>query len=251
MNRPMLKAAVLTVTVYIAGLIALFPAPLAARWFVPPVPGLVLGAAEGSIWHGQVNNVEYRGWNAGKLEWSVRPLSLLGLRLSAGVEITRGGGNDISAIATITPAGKIVITNLRGGLAIAELEQAQLVPRNFASGALLVNVDELEIVDGRPVTATGRLGLTGLRSPLLPDVPLGDYSASLQTGINGIAAEFSELEAPISIDGNALLHPDGRYTVSGHITPKRETPEILRRGLSLTGSPDASGRYTFSFEGNL
>lgn len=251
MKRPVLKMAALAVAVYLVSLLALFPAALAARWFVPPIPGLVLGATEGTVWDGRAHNVEYRGLNAGTLRWSVRPLSLLALRLTADVQVTRGGGEDISATATISPDGAIHVRNLRGGLAIAELEQAQLVPKNFASGALLVNVDELEIVDGRPATAIGRLGLTGLRSPLLPDVNLGDYSANLQTDVNGVAAEFSELEAPISVEGNALLRPDGRYTVSGHITPRSETPEMLRRGLSLMGSPDASGRYPFSFEGTL
>lgn len=245
------KIALIAVVVFVAGLIALFPASLAARWFVPDVPGLVLGSAEGTAWNGQVNGVEYNGWNAGNLHWSLNPLGLFLLRADAELRLERDAG-EITAEVSATSDGRVNVVNLRGPLRIADLENARLVPRNFAAGELVLNVERLILDNGRPVSATGRIGLVNLHSPLLPRVPLGDYGGEMSTPEEGdIRLSFTELEAPLQVRGEARLSADGSYQVSGSITPLSETPEQIRRGLVFLGSPEANGAYPFSFQGTL
>ncbi len=245
------KIALLAILVFLAGLVALFPASLAVRWFLPEIPGLVLGAAEGSAWNGRVDGVEYNGWNAGNLHWSLNPLGLLLLRADADLRLARTGG-EITAEVKAGMGGSVLIENLRGTLTVADLENARLVPPNFATGELVLNVESLMLEDGRPISAAGRIGLVRLQSPLLPRVALGDYAGEISTPEAGnIVLRFNELEAPLQVRGDATLDANGSYRVAGRITPLAATPEQIRRGLVFLGSPDNSGAYPFSFQGTL
>lgn len=251
MNRRVLKFAALAVAVYLAGLLALFPASPAIAWFAPPTPGLALGPARGTIWNGSVASVEYRGWNAGAAAWTLKPRSLLGLAVAADVVLERAGQGPLSASLRATSAGRIEITDLRGAVTLDELARAKLLPANVASGEVILNITRLELLDGRLLHAEGKGGLVNLRSALLPGVPLGDYEGEITTTDNVVIASFRDVTAPVRVAGQAQIQPDGSYTVSGSITPTNETPESLRRGLALLGQPDASGRYSFGFSGRL
>lgn len=250
MTRAGLRLTGLVVVVYLVGLLTLFPASLAVRWFVPDMPGLALGPTEGTIWRGRIDSVEYLEWPGGQASWKLNPLALLSLRANADIELRRHQGNTISAYVSARPDGSADIRSLRGTLTLRDLEQLRIVPRNVASGELLINMDRLQLHDGRLLAAEGRLALTDLRTPLLPNEPLGSYSAEVTTEDNAVVARYSQLEAPLEVSGDARVHPDGRYTVAGSILPTRETPEMIRRGLGFMGSPDSSGRYPFRFEGS-
>jgi len=251
MKRPVLKLAALAIVVYIATLLALFPASLALRWFLPAIPGLVVGPASGTIWDGSVTGIEYAGWNPGRATWKLDPFALLTLRAAADMHVDRGNAAPIRFSVSAGLAGDVDISNLQATLTLADLERARVMPRNIASGEILLNLPRLELVDGRPVAAEGRVSLAGLQSAFLPGVALGSYEGELKTTETGITATFRDAEAPLGVTGQAQLQPDGRYSASGSITPRSETPEGLRRGLGLLGQPDASGRYSFSFNGQL
>lgn len=250
MKRPVLKFTALAVVIYLAGLVTLFPASLAMRWFVPAMPGITLGNADGTVWNGHISGIGYRGWNIGAAAWSLEPLSLLQLSVGADVLIEREGRGPVSANVRITPE-TMAFGALRGAVTLAELGKAGILPSNIANGEIILNLDRLEVQNDLPVAADGVIGLTELQSALLPGVALGSFEAELETTDAGIEATFHELEAPLDIAGQALVKPDGSYTVSGSITPTPETPEQLRRGLMLLGQPDASGRYAFNFSGRL
>lgn len=251
MNRPLLKLATLVIVVYLVTLVALFPARLAVRWFVPPVPGLVLGPAGGTVWDGQIVGVEYAEWKPAGASWEVDPLALLTLALNADARIERSNKAPIRLNLAAGVDGRITVADLNGTVAISEFEQARVMPRNFGSGQILLNISRLEFFEQRPTAAEGRIGLTDLQSPLLPGVPLGSYEAELTTTDDAITGSFRDVEAPLRVAGQVKLLPDGSYTVTGTMTPNSDTPEQLRRGLALLGRPDNSGRYSFSFNGQL
>ena len=251
MKRPVLKLATLAIVVYLVTLLAFFPASLAIRWFVPTMPGVTLGPASGTIWNGRLAGVEYSGWNAGNVEWQLKPLALLALRAEADVQLAREGTTPMSFNIDATPSGNISVSGLKGAFALADLERAGLMPRNVASGELLVELPRLVIEDNRPVFAEGRVGLAQLQSQLLPGAALGSYEGELSTTDNVITVSFRDVEAPLRVAGTAQLQPEGNYQVSGSITPVGETPDALKRGLMLLGQADASGRYTFNFNGRL
>lgn len=245
------KIALLFAVVFLIGLLAMFPAPLAARWFMPTVPGLALGPVSGTLWEGQIASLEYRELGFGRASWSIDPLALLTLSLAADVTLDQAGGAPLNASVSVSPAGRMNVKNLHGTLGLADLARAGLLPRNIARGDLMLDLERLGVVDGAIVAADGRAGLAGLQSTLLPGVALGSYEGQLETANDIVVATFSDVEAPLRLSGRAELKPDGSYTVSGSITPTAETPEKLQQGLRFLGQPDSSGRYNFSFQGRL
>lgn len=250
MSRGHVKFIALGIGVYLAGLLVLFPAAVAINW-APQVPGLAYGAASGTLWQGKLNGVNYRGLALGTATWSLHPLSLLGLAVVADVTLDHTDRAPLSASVRATPAGQVEISALRGGMTLAELARAGVVPKNIATGDVILDLDRVVLDNGRPVTAEGRGGLVNLRSALLPGVALGSFEGELETTDAGIVATFRDVEAPLRVAGQAQLRPDGGYDVTGRITPVAETPEALRRGLALLGQPDASGQYSFRFGGRL
>lgn len=250
MTRGRVKFIALGVGVYLAGLLVLFPASIAVNW-APQVPGLALGAASGTLWQGKLDGVNYRGLALGSATWSLHPLSLLGLAVAADVTLDRTGRAPLSTSVRATPAGLVEISALRGGVTLAELARAGVLPANIATGDVILDLDRIVLDNGRPVAAEGRGGLVNLRSTLLPGINLGSFEGEIQTTDAGITATFRDVEAPLRVAGQAQVRPDGSYDVSGAITPVAETPEALRRGLALLGQPDASGQYSFRFGGRL
>ena len=251
MKRPAARLALLGIGVYLAGLIVFFPATLAIRWFVPSTPGLALGAADGTVWNGRLAGVTYRGLDLGAAEWTLHPLALLGLAASADVALERASGERMLASIRATLAGDVAISGLRGSVSLAELARAKLLPANIATGDVILDLQQLDVQNSRPVAAAGRVGLTNLQSALLPGIALGSYEGNVETTDAGIAATFRELDAPLRVAGKLELRPDGAYNVSGSITPVAETPDALRRGLALLGQSDPSGSYAFGFSGTL
>src|SRR5690606_17179366 len=139
------------------------------------------GAAEGTVWRGRIASVEYRGWQIGSANWSLEPLSLLALAVSADVRLERPGQGPLSASVRTTSDGRTEIRNLQGGITLADLSRAKLMPANIAAGDVIVNLQQLDLISGRPVAASGRVGLAGLTSTLLPGVALGSYEGEIET----------------------------------------------------------------------
>lgn len=246
-----LKWMALAVAIYIAALVALFPATLALRWFLPSVPGLVIGPADGTVWDGHIAGVRYSGLNAGTLHWNLHALSLLTLHASADIVLERPDASPLAFSMQAGADGVVTLRDIAGSTSISELERAGIVPRNVASGDVLARFSVLELAEGTPRAAEGTLGVSGLQTAFLPGTPLGSYQGEVTTTDEGIRVNFNDVEAPLRIAGQALLKPDGSYSVSGTVTPGTATPDALRRGLVLLGRPDASGRYQFGFDGRL
>lgn len=254
MRRLHLKLVLLAVAVFLVGLIVKLPAGVAANLVTRMNPGVAIAVAEGSIWEGRFAKVTVAGRTVDSVHWDLHALDLLLFRITADTDIALGGDRLRATVST--RSGKNVdIRNLRGTLDLEQLESLRLLPGRVAQGELLLDVTSLALRDNVPVEASGRIQLSGLRSPLLSGAQLGAFTGKLSTADNGIELDFRDTpgqsDAPLELQGNAILSADGSYRAQGNIRPTSNTPEALRNGMQFLGQPDASGRYRFSFNGRL
>lgn len=250
MKKPRLRIILLASVVFVVGLLVKFPASVGASMIESRVPGLSLGPADGTLWDGRVNAPQFRGRAIQSLDWELVSWRFLLLQVAADIEL-RIDGETVSASVVATPGGRIEVSGLRGNIKLASLERLRLMPSNLARGEVLLDIDALALEDNRLVAANGRAQLTGLESLLLKGTRLGDYAGTLENTDDGIRINFRDINAPLELQGQALLAADGSYRAEGSVRPTDETPDQLRQGMQFLGQPDSSGRHRFSFKGKL
>lgn len=231
-------------------LVANFPADLAVRWFAPQLPELSTGIVEGSIWSGRARNAGFQKFTATEIRWTLHPFALFTGALEADltVKLPHGG---IDASVHQTTSGSTEFENLRGSLRLADAAALGFIPRNIAEGEILLNIEKLQLINGHPAAANGRIGLTGLESALLRGVSLGSYQADIVTKEEAIEATFADVEAPMRVQGSFVLQNNGRYTVDAKLLPVEGAPKEIENSLKFLGQADASGRYSFRSSGQL
>ena len=241
---------VLGIAVFLAGLIIRFPANAAVAWFLPEVPGFEIGTANGTVWQGQLLGVQYRKLEIKRIDWNISAIALVTGSIKAELDARLANG-ELHATVAHGLGGRTTITGLKGDTSLAIASHIGLMPRDFASGEILLNFQTIELEDGKPVAVEGRGALTGLRNNLMPNVDLGDYEAVLSNSDQGIVGNFRDLQAPVEISGNATLQPDGKYTVTARLRPRPEAPESLKEALKFLGPEDTEGRRQVDLEGRL
>ncbi|HNP36450.1 MAG TPA: type II secretion system protein N [Woeseiaceae bacterium] len=229
------------------GIVVLFPARVAYRWFAPA--SLVLSGISGSIWRGtaaagMVSNVYVRN-----LTWRFKPGRLPRGEVAYAVEALPAGGFLDGRIG-INFGGSLMLSQLRVSLPLSMLDTATGI--SGLRGTANASLDQMTLSGGLPVSADGSVDVAGLVLPIVAPEPLGNFRAEFQTGADGnIVANVQDTQAVIDIAGRLLLRSDRAYEFLGRIAATDDTPESVRKQLQFLGSPNERGQYELRLEGQL
>ncbi len=239
-------AVIVAVLAFAVGLVSLFPARVAYRWFAPPE--LALSGVDGSMWRGRAQAASVAGVYLAETGWRFRPLSLLTGKLAYSVEARPIGGFVDGEVAAGL-GGTMRFRNLRASISLAALEQVTGI--KGMSGTLNVAFDRLLLSDGLPVAADGTVEVSALVLPQVGASPLGGFSATFFTQDDGVTASVEDTDANVELAGSFTLDRDRGYRLIGKLAPKPETPPAVRRQMKLLGSPNDRGQYELRIEGAL
>ena len=231
---------------FIAGLIVLFPARVAYKWFSPP--GIALSGLEGSIWSGSARDADAAGMYLHNMKWRMLPLQLVTGKLAFAVEGSPAGGF-IDTRAAITLGGNLRLTDLRASLALAQLEQAANI--SGLRGIANLQFERIDIQDGAPVTADGTLEVRELLLPKVATESIGGYKAEFFTQDDGIVASVEDTDGTLDLAGRLLMGTDGSYQFLGQVAAKPETPASALRQMQYLGSANERGQYELRLEGSM
>ena len=244
----------LGVGAYLAFVFASFPASLAYRWFAPAE--LALAAVDGTIWRGSAEFGGYEGVRFSDLRWQLEPIALLTGRLSLDAEARLDDGFIRSGVTV--SRSRIRLENL---VAAVRLETfSALLAFGDIRGNLTLDLPELELVDGWPVSATGEARLADLASPQVfppsanpPIIPIGNFSARLSVSDGaGIVALVSDEGGPLELEGRASAQADRSWSLDARIKPRANATEALRGSLAfIGGSAGANGEHQVTLQGNF
>ncbi len=242
----------------LAGLLALLfllmlvvSAPARLLYLFVPSEQLLLQGLSGTVWRGIASSVQVRlpqgYFHLGRVQWRLRPLSLL--TLSPRVEMESQWGNQ-------SLSGDLVLRGQRD-LDIRELDlqfDAALLTE-FApvalDGVFSLQLAGLKLRDGLPESADGRLEWQGAawRSPR-GLVPLGSYTMEFKQPPGEILrGEVMTLAGPLQAMGFAEL--DGRrYEVDILMGSDDELEPQLEQMLSLIATPEETN-YRIGVDGEF
>jgi len=248
--------------VYFVALVLSFPAERAySHWQASEnaSPDVALSGISGSVWSGNAAQAMIQGQPLEKVEWSLRPWSLLFGQVGLSWRFQLPPENDKESQGQGGYGQGSTALGLDGSVAFSTVEArlpAGIIAR-FAKaealrpiGSVSLNLRDV-LWDGRSLhSVEGRIVWHSAGISLLKPISLGDQAITLETSDdNVVKGVLSDGGGPLSLDGLLTLNPEGQYTFSGSFA-SRSAPD-LERALSALGKPGADGRITLKREGSL
>ena len=234
------------IATFVIGLIITFPARVAYQWFAPG--DLKLSGINGSIWRGNAAQGTAGGIYLADVNWSFRPIGLLGGKLEFATSSKLASGF-LDANVAVGIGGSLTLSDVAGALALDTL--AGVIPLSGIEGDVSVQFEELVVENGMPVEATGTLNIANLVSRYLSPTRLGDYKAEFQTQDDGILGSIKSIRGVLELAGTIKLSRDRTYQLTGKVAATSAAPINIAQQLRLLGSPDAEGMRDFRIEGQL
>lgn len=244
--RPTILVAV-GAAIFVAGLLAFFPARVAYHWFAPE--GVELSGLSGTAWSGSALEGRLGGLYLRDLTWDFRPLALLQARAGFFVAAQAASG-PLSGNVAVAPGGTVYLSDFRARLPLSAL--SGLAALFGVDGLLEADFRELVLDDGLPVRAEGTLELTNLVARYLSRSPLGAYRAELTTVEDVLHAEFEDVSGLLDVEGTLELRQDRSYVLTGRVGATAGAPADLVSNLNtFLGQPGADGMHALRLENRL
>lgn len=214
-----------------------------------------LAGVSGTIWQGRVAQVQFNQQLIDKLEWQLKPLSLISGNLNADISFGSLRGFD-------TPFGK---TSVSLPLSAESLKLTRTNVRLSTSMLL----DNVKLPMALPTKGNLKIKLSDAEFPLIDQKQLCNtlagqaetHNLSVQ-GLQGWI-EFDTIRGKLSCDNGALslniseenqlgLQLEAQYgiqimKVSGFVKPDASMPKQVHDAVKFLGKPDNNGRYPFKF----
>lgn len=215
-------------------------------------PSITLEEPYGSIFSGGAAGLTANGTPLGALEWTFRPLSLLGLAPGYHVVLTAPNGRAEGDVAWRT-GGRLALDALHVDLPLETISAAAGQPVTLGGrGRVQATLRHAELNAGWPVAVDGQLTLGDLVPPMLSQ-PIGSFvvafPAPAAPADGALHARVSDAGGPLGVTGDLALKPDRTYVLEGRLTLRPGAPADLSQALAMLGTPDARGERPFSIGG--
>jgi len=244
--KPVFKYLALGTAVFAVSLVATVPAHLFARYLPPKIHAAVF---QGTVWRGEAIHVEWSGYDAGRVGWDVKPLSLALGKLAVGLDISD---------APVTGTGIAYASPKSMGLRKTRLvTRSDLLNRGLqnygaaVSGEVFINLEKVSGSSNGPTDARGTLLWKDayLESPA--QIQFGNVKLDLAQEGDIAIGSLSNDGDRITLGGDVRVGPGWQVQATFLVSPTEKTPQGIRETLQLLGEPDASGAYTLRAKGNL
>jgi hypothetical protein len=227
-----------------------------ARLLTHLLPGssIVLQGVSGTIWKGRAARclIQMPGgfMQLGQTRWTVSPLSLLWFTPRVSIA-SRWGGQQLHADLTYHGSDHLMASAVEARVSAGLLQTFLPVALD---GTLALTLESLEVRQGIPVSAVGRLVWESARwlSPA-GVVPLGTYAIDSKQVDNDLQASILTLAGPLLADGAVRVSPareSAGYDLTLELGSEGAMDPQLQEALSLIAAPTDTG-YRLVLQGQL
>jgi hypothetical protein len=223
-------------------------ARLPARAVAALLPATIVCAQpEGTVWHGECARVQSGAIALDDLAWTVHPLGLLGLHLSADVSsgdprLTGRAHLELERGGTVAVHGLEAQLPLQGGLSV--------FPPGF-QGTIELDIASLRLDHGSLSELVGAARALQLRNDSLGDLGSFELRFTPPSADGPIVGQLRDLSGPLALQGQVALTRQLGYQVSGSLFARASASRELTQALQLLGAPDSEGRRSFTLAGSL
>lgn len=255
------KLLLLAFSVFLIGLVALFPARLAWQWFGEDArqQGVLINGLSGSIWNGQAQQVTANGVTASNVAWSWRPSDLFSLGFGADWQMNLGAGL-VSGSATAYGEQDIRLMDVTGPIPLTTVLSKTPYAVYISDGVLSLDIPLLEITNGLPTTADGFVYADTLELGLLsPPVLLGNFELTLTPSKQEDAVIDLQIRTakdvdqnPINITLDVIYKATGCYVPNGYVELTETADQRLQNLMTQMGNlPQGQTKLPLNLPGCL
>ncbi len=226
-------------------------APARLLNYVLPQDQFIIQGLEGTLWQGVASRTMVateRGYvHLGRLNWTLRPLSLLLFAPSLDIR-SEWGAQTLSGRVTLRGSRSLGLRDFEA-LGSADLLR-QLLPVAL-TGTISAQVERLLLVDGLPTTARGRLVWqnAGWVSPQGP-LELGAYALEFeQAAGEPLLGDVITIDGPVEAEGSIRL-TEVDYALDLTVHGEAPLDPQLQQALSLVAQAD-NNAYRIQVQGAM
>lgn len=241
MKKVLLSLLLFTVA-FAVFLIATVPAKYALS-FLPANTPVQLSGVSGTIWNGQAASLRQQQTDLGKLEWSLKPLSLITMKLAVDFRLSKQGLL-AEGEATVHKDQTIELssTELKGDVGALPLPEDKML----ATPAGRFNADiEHALLKGQTIIeANADILWKPARITAPSEYDLGEISLDIEGKDSNISGKLGSKKSPVNLSGTVLLDKNGFLNSNIKLSPHAQTPAEIRDMLPLAGKPARDGSIT-------
>ena len=229
------------------------PASLVARLLPANLP-VTLDGIGGTLWQGQIAQVQWQNWQLQNVRWQLKPAALFKGQAAAMLQAELAQGGQIDTDCGLSISGKVICApfNLDNFPAqtLNPYVQRWMVPP--LKGTFQARLTSLTAQSGHLPQLVGHLTWQNAGISLNPQ-SFGNYTAILSMGDNEQQnAQISAApEANFQLDGNLSLQTDGQYKTNLTLKPVNSDPMTTAFLSGALGSPQPDGSYLINRSGKM
>lgn len=221
---------------------------------LPKVAGLEISGVSGTIWHGQAQQVHWRGNGLGQVNWHFVPQQLLSARLEYALRFGQGSDLQLRGKGNVgVSLSGLYAENLHATLpAVTLLHYSPYPIPAEVRGQLDLTLRSYHYAAPWCAEAEGTLMWHDSRvNSAFGTLQLGSVLAELSCQNNQLMAQSSHSAAQVSGALIAELNAKQQYKLDAWFKPGAEFPPGMQAQLKWLGNPDQQGRYPFILSGKL
>ena len=239
-NKNNIKIAISVIVLYLFFLITSIPANVLLSNLNLP-KNVIINSASGTVWSGNIGQLQVSSINVGKVSWNLNPFNLLIGELSADIAIL----NDkqfINSKINISSSGKIELEETRFSVNLSTLAPLTYgMPFAYsgnASGYFPVSF----FLKNSFVGINGKLSLANIKMISPQEQVFGDFVVDFRAEKEGATSgKIKDMGGRLDISGLLDLNKEGLFNISAKLAV-REPDVALEQMLSFLGAKDDSGR---------
>lgn len=239
----------LGVVAYFVFLAGSLPADYVAHWVSRRAPSIQFSGVSGSLFSGQADELSLSDHPLGAIDWHFDWLAPL--TATVGYRIRLHTANHDVEGRVDTRFETLYLRDVSGRLPVASLDPWSPLPPHSLDGDMDLKLRQLTIDAGHLTHAVGDVDLTQAVLDWPTHFTLGSYQMILTDARDGVHAAVNDVSSPLSLHADLMLNPKGAYSLNGTLAAHDATDTATRRLLAYLGAPDSTGRYPFSFKGQL
>lgn len=216
-------------------------------------PGVEVGAVTGTVWRGAIHGLRVEGVAITKLDWELRPTSLLRGRLDGSCDASLADGHARGRFS-VDRRG-VTLLDADGRLAMSVLAEAaaRIGGRSpDLEGTLLFAIPRARIdFAGSIETLEGRMAWHDAAVTVDRHARLGGFDARFEDdGEGGVVGTIEDTGGPLALSGDWRLGSDGRYGIDVVADTRAEAEPALGETLEMLGPRETDG-FHIGLEGAL
>jgi general secretion pathway protein N len=243
-----LKYGFIAAVCYAVFLVALLPASFVISK-IPAPRGLILGAAQGTVWQGKLDFVRYQGVTLTNVTWQLLFGSLLQGQLVVDTKVgsrtddIRGGGELGYSLAGV------LVNDFKLTAPLSVIGQIQPLPLGLkATGTISLNLANYTQAKPWCESLSGNINLDSANiSSSLGSVDISKAKAVISCDAGDVVALIKPATNSLGINAKVRLDRKRQLKVTGYVKPPANAPRDFVELLKFTGQANAQGRYALDF----